>query len=77
MTSEPPRMLRLAEQPIGRGSQAVVYAAVAVMGFMHMGQDTMLLGMVSNNDATTYLHVVIAAVSLILGFMPASAETTA
>ena len=53
----------------------VIYAAVAVMGFMHMGQDTMLLGMVSNNDATTYLHVAIAAVSLILGFMPASAET--
>ena len=53
----------------------LVYAAVAVMGFMHMGQDTMLLGMVSNNDATTYLHVAIAAVSLILGFMPARAET--
>ena len=52
----------------------VVYAAVAVMGFMHMGQDTMLLGMVSNNDATTYLHVAIAAVSLILGFMPARTE---
>src|SRR5256885_1766785 len=53
----------------------LVYAAVAIMGFMHMGQDTMLLGMVSNNDATTYLHVVIAAVSLILGFMPAKVET--
>jgi len=53
----------------------LVYAAVAVMGFMHMGQDTMLLGMVSNNDADTYLHVAIAAVSLILGFMPASTET--
>ena len=55
----------------------LVYGLVAVMGFMHMGQDTMLLGMVSNNDATTYLHVAIAAVSLILGFMPASAESTA
>ena len=53
----------------------LVYAAVAVMGFMHMGHDTMLLGMVSNNDADTYLHVAIAAVSLILGFMPARAET--
>jgi hypothetical protein len=53
----------------------LVYAAVAVMGFMNMGKDTMLLGMVSNNDATTYLHVVIAAVSLILGFMPARTET--
>ena len=53
----------------------LVYGAVAVMGFMHMGHDTMLLGMVSNNDADTYLHVAIAAVSLILGFMPARAET--
>ena len=51
----------------------VVYAAVAVMGFM-MG-DTLLLGLISNNTADTWLHVAIAAVSLILGFMPASAET--
>jgi hypothetical protein len=51
----------------------VIYGLVAVMGFM-MG-DGMLLGMISNNTADTWLHVVIAAVSLLLGFMPASSET--
>jgi hypothetical protein len=51
----------------------LVYAAVAVMGFM-MG-DTLLLGLISNNTADTWLHVGIAAVSLLLGFMPASSET--
>src|SRR5437868_9857329 len=52
----------------------LVYAAVAVMGFLNPG-DTMLLGLISNNMADTWLHVAIAAVSLILGFMPGSAET--
>lgn len=52
----------------------VVYAAVAVLGFMNPGEHTMLLGLISNNTADTWLHVAIAAVSLILGFMPASAE---
>jgi hypothetical protein len=51
----------------------VIYGLVAVMGFM-MG-DGMLLGMISNNTADTWLHVGIAAVSLLLGFMPASSET--
>jgi hypothetical protein len=51
----------------------LVYGLVAVMGFV-MG-DGMLLGLISNNTADTWLHVGIAAVSLILGFMPASAET--
>lgn len=52
----------------------VVYGAVAVLGLMHMGEHTNLLGLISNNDADTYLHIGIAAVSLILGFMPARAE---
>jgi hypothetical protein len=51
----------------------LVYGLVAVMGFF-VG-DGMLLGLISNNTAVTWLHVGIAAVSLILGFMPASAET--
>ena len=51
----------------------LVYGLVAVMGFF-VG-DGMLLGLISNNAAVTWLHVGIAAVSLILGFMPASAET--
>lgn len=53
----------------------LVYAAVAVMGFLNPG-DTMLLGLISNNTADTWLHVGIAAVSLILGFMPASRTET-
>ena len=53
----------------------VVYGAVAVLGFLNPGEHTMLLGLISNNTADTWLHVGIAAVSLILGFMPASAET--
>jgi hypothetical protein len=53
----------------------VIYGLVAVLGFMNMGEHTMLLGLISNNDADTWLHVVIAAVSLLLGFMPASSET--
>ena len=52
----------------------LVYGAVAVLGFLNPG-DTMLLGLIANNTATTWLHVGIAAVSLLIGFMPASAET--
>ena len=52
----------------------LVYAAVAIMGFLNPG-DTMLLGLISNNTADTWLHVAIAAVSLLLGFMPAKVET--
>jgi hypothetical protein len=51
----------------------LVYAAVAVLGFLNPG-DIMLLGMISNNMATTWLHVVIAAISLLIGFMPARAD---
>jgi hypothetical protein len=53
----------------------IVYGAVAVLGFMHMGEHTNLLGLISNNDADTYLHVGIAAVSLLLGFMPGGDRT--
>jgi hypothetical protein len=52
----------------------LVYALVAVLGFLNPG-DTMLLGLISNNMADTWLHVGIAAVSLLIGFMPARAET--
>jgi len=51
----------------------LVYGLVAVMGFF-VG-DGMLLGLISNNTADTWLHVGIAAVSLLLGFIPASAES--
>jgi hypothetical protein len=51
----------------------LVYALVAVLGFLNPG-DNMLLGLITNNTADTWLHVGIAAVSLLIGFMPASAD---
>jgi hypothetical protein len=45
----------------------IVYALVAVLGFI-VGNG-LLLGLVSNNMADTWLHVVIALVALALGFM--------
>ncbi len=52
----------------------VVYGLVAVLGFV-VG-DGILLGLISNNMADTWLHVGIAVVSLIIGFAP-SGESTA
>ena len=52
----------------------IVYGLVAVLGFVK--GDGMLLGLISNNAADTWLHVGIAAVSLIVGFMPASSADT-
>jgi hypothetical protein len=55
----------------------IVYAVVAALGFFY--GDTPLLGVVSNNVADTWLHVVIAAMALYLGFMmqPEQATTAA
>src|SRR4051794_38867619 len=39
----------------------IIYGAVAVLGFLNPGEHTMLLGLISNNTADTYLHVAIAA----------------
>lgn len=44
----------------------VIYALVAILGFV-VG-DGNILGIVANNAADTWLHVVIALVSLYLGF---------
>jgi hypothetical protein len=44
-----------------------IYALVAVLGFMNPAGP--LLGMISNNVATTWLHVVLAAAMLFLGFV--------
>jgi Domain of unknown function (DUF4383) len=52
----------------------LVYALVAVLGFLNPG-DTLLLGLISNNTADTWLHVGIAVVSLLIGFIPAKTET--
>jgi len=53
----------------------LVYALVAVLGFMNpMGP---LFGMMSNNPAVPWLHVVLAAVMLFLGFGPVGRTTAA
>jgi uncharacterized protein DUF4383 len=45
----------------------LVYGLVAVLGFVN--GDRPIFGLISNNMADTWLHVAIAAVSLILGFV--------
>ena len=45
----------------------LVYGLVAVLGFVN--GDRPIFGIISNNMADTWLHVGIAAVSLLLGFM--------
>jgi hypothetical protein len=44
----------------------LVYAVVAVLGFMT--PNGMLLGLISNNPADTWLHVVLAVAMLAIGF---------
>ena len=44
----------------------LIYAVVAVLGFMT--PNGMLLGLISNNPADTYLHVGLAAAMLLIGF---------
>ena len=44
----------------------LVYAVVAVLGFLK--GDGLLLGMISNNMPDVWLHVVLAAIMLLLGF---------
>src|SRR6266481_5194314 len=43
-----------------------IYAIVAVLGFMNPAGP--LLGMISNNPPVTYLHVILAAAMLLIGF---------
>jgi hypothetical protein len=44
----------------------IVYGLVAVLGLI--GGDRPILGMISNNMADVWLHIGIAAVSLLIGF---------
>ena len=44
----------------------LVYALVAVMGFVV--KDGMIFGLISNNVNDTWLHVVLAAAMLLIGF---------
>jgi formate hydrogenlyase subunit 4 len=53
----------------------VVYALVAVLGFVYGDQP--ILGLVANNAADTWLHVLIAAVALYLGFAMKTAQVNA
>ena len=45
----------------------LIYGLVAVLGFVYV--DRPIFGMLANNMADTWLHVGIAAVSLLLGFV--------
>lgn len=46
----------------------IVYGIVAMLGFIQ--GEALLLGLISNNMPDVWLHVAIAAVSLVLGFAP-------
>src|SRR6266542_452310 len=52
----------------------IIYAVVAVLGFYY--GDNALLGIISNNTADTYLHVVLAVVMLFLGFGASGRKAT-
>ena len=52
----------------------IIYAVVAVLGFYY--GDNALLGLISNNTADTWLHVVLAVVMLFLGFGPSGRKAT-
>lgn len=45
----------------------VIYAVVAVLGFYYV--DAPILGLIANNMADTWLHVVIAVIALFFGFI--------
>ena len=45
----------------------IVYALVAILGFY--SGDSPVLGLIANNAADTWLHVAIAVVALLLGFV--------
>ena len=53
----------------------IVYAVVAVLGFMN--PNGMLLGMISNNPADTWLHVVLAVAMLAIGFLSPKQSSSA
>jgi Domain of unknown function (DUF4383) len=50
----------------------IIYALVAILGFYY--GDNALLGLISNNTANTWLHVVLAVVMLFLGFGASSSK---
>jgi len=52
----------------------IVYAIVAVLGFMN--GDKPLLGLISNNMADVWLHVGLAVVMLLIGFVVKDSAAT-
>ena len=50
----------------------IVYGLVAVLGFVYGDQP--ILGLIANNTADAWLHVLIAAVSLYLGFATSAVD---
>lgn len=46
----------------------IVYAIIAVLGFIIVGDDMMMLGIIHVNVADRWLHVVLAVVILAAGF---------
>jgi hypothetical protein len=52
----------------------IVYAIVAIMGFMN--GDKPLLGLISNNMADVWLHTALAVVMLFLGFVAKDSTAT-
>jgi hypothetical protein len=52
----------------------IVYALVALLGFYY--GDQALLGLIANNTADTWLHVVLAMVMLFLGFGASGSKAT-
>jgi Domain of unknown function (DUF4383) len=56
-----PRMSQLFFQVFG-----IIYGLVAILGFL--AGDRMVLGMIANNLADAWFHLIVALVSLYLGF---------
>jgi hypothetical protein len=52
----------------------IIYALVALLGFYY--RDNALLGIIANNTADTWLHVVLAVVMLFLGFGGSRSKVT-
>jgi hypothetical protein len=51
-----------------------IYGLVAVLGFAY--GDEPILGLIANNRADAWFHLIVAAVSLYLGFMPVARTLT-
>ena len=50
----------------------IIYGVVALLGFFY--GDNALLGIVANNTADTWLHVLLAVVMLFFGFAPSGSK---